>query len=84
MADYDWAYHHARILDSRPCNSCGSPSLRLIFITEREHVESGTAVFWCNSCLRGLLPLRALVPDGGETVLRGAEAVPDYELVVDE
>jgi len=81
---YELAVAHASDFGAQPCPNCGSMSLRLVFIVDDFSAESGTAVFWCDHCLRGLIPMRGPVPISGERVLRGTEHVPDYVLVIDE
>ena len=41
-------------------------------------------MFWCDSCLTGLIPLRAPLPEEHEErlVARGERDVPNYRLVV--
>ena len=84
MDGYQWAYDHAASVGDMNCPSCGSKSLHLVFVVDEPDAESGTAVFWCDSCMQGLPPLRAPVAEDGERILRGTEVVPNYTLVVDE
>lgn len=81
---YEEAWHSPSSVPTMSCPSCGEKSLRLIFRIETADAEWGTAIFWCESCLHGLPPLRAPLPDGGERVLRGFEVVPNYRLVIDD
>lgn len=80
---FDLAYGHVGSARSAACPSCNRPGLRLVFIVRSVGSQRGTAVFWCDHCLRGLIPLRALVPDGAETVLRGTETIPNYTIVTE-
>jgi hypothetical protein len=57
--------------------------LRLVFVVGSMEAESGMSVFWCNSCLSGFGPNLALLPPGGSKVLKGAERIPNFRLVVD-
>ncbi|MDX6237281.1 MAG: hypothetical protein QOG10_2096 [Kribbellaceae bacterium] len=66
------------------CPHCARSDLRLIFIVPDQIAESGTAVFWCDHCLFGLMPARALLPSNGERVLAGKEEVPNYSIVADD
>lgn len=66
------------------CPRCSRTGLRLIYLVPDQDAESGTAVFWCDQCLFGLLPFRAPVPPDGARVLIGTEQVPDYSIVVDD
>jgi hypothetical protein len=84
MDAYEWAYTHAATIGTRPCPRCGARSLRLIFVVDQLDSESGTAVFWCDACLHGLIPLRAPVAENGRRVLRGTECVPNYTLIIEE
>lgn len=84
MNEYGRAYQNPSGVGSQPCPNCGAVSLRLIFIVEALGSERGMAVFWCDSCLHGLIPLSAPVATGGERVQKGSEHVPNYTLVIDE
>jgi hypothetical protein len=84
VAAYEQAWHSPSAVSEMVCPSCGEKSLRLVFVVEDLAAESGTAIFWCDSCRRGLLPVRAPIPAGAEKVLRGQEKVPNYALVIDE
>ena len=81
---YQEAYLHATALEGELCPNCGARSLKLLFIVENARAADGTAVFWCDSCLLGLTPLRAFIAEGGKRILRGSEVIPNYTLVVDE
>lgn len=84
LDEYQWAISHIERLGERRCPHCTSRSLRLIFIVDEDSSKNGTSVFWCASCLFGLVPLRAPVPGGAESFLRGAEVVPNYSLIIEE
>src|SRR3954468_3101772 len=70
---FEMAYENAKSPPSGSCPHCGWLQLRLVFLVDREGSRRGTAVFWCAHCLRGLIPLRSVIPDGAQTVLRGTE-----------
>jgi hypothetical protein len=55
-----------------------------LFLIDRVGDYRGTAVFWCDHCLRGLIPLASVIPDGAQTVLRGTEKIPNYAIVAEE
>jgi hypothetical protein len=89
---YEAAYSNVAQITELRCPNCGFRSLRLVFVLDEGDDRSAaavargrqaTAVFWCDTCLRGLMPNTAFVPDGAETVPRGAEVIPNYRLVVD-
>jgi hypothetical protein len=84
MDEYQWAYDHATSVGERGCPNCGSKSLHLIFVVDEPDAESGTAVFWCDSCMQGLAPNQAPVAEEGERIRRGTEVVPNYTVVVEE
>jgi hypothetical protein len=84
MDEYQWAYTHAAFVNGQACPNCGLKSLRLIFVVDEPIAQSGTAAFWCDSCLHGIGPLRAPVAVDGERVLRGTEVIPNYTLVIEE
>lgn len=84
IRDYEWACDNPTAIEKLPCRNCGSYALRLIFVVDQMQAEDGMAVFWCGSCQRGLIPLRAPLPEGGTMVLRGQESVPNYNLVIDD
>jgi hypothetical protein len=81
---FELAYRNAGSTRTEPCPGCGEPELRLRFLVTSAGAVRGTAVFWCDYCLRGLIPLRTLVPDGVETVLRGTETIPNYTIVPEQ
>jgi hypothetical protein len=83
IARYQEAWRSPSSVSYMSCPSCGERSLRLIFVVELADAESGTAIFWCESCLRGLMPMRAPLPDGGHRTLKGFEVVPNYSLIID-
>ncbi|MGW7671505.1 hypothetical protein ACWGJX_30930 [Streptomyces sp. NPDC054775] len=83
LDEYQRIYQRPRSIGSRPCPHCLARALRLVFVVPSPEAESGTAAFWCGSCLRGLIPLRAPVPADAERSVEGTEAVPNYTLVVD-
>jgi hypothetical protein len=58
--------------------------IRLVLLVKEVGRVPGTAVFWCDHCLRGLMPLTTLVPDGAETVVRGNETIPNYTIVPEQ
>jgi hypothetical protein len=84
LAAFGLAYENAKSFRGGECPHCGWPDLRLLFLVERDGSDRGTAVFWCDHCLRGLIPLASLIPDGARTVLRGTETVPNYAIVAEE
>jgi hypothetical protein len=81
---FQFAYDNAGSFRNGECPSCGRPGLRLVFVVDKEGSNRGTAVFWCDYCNRGLIPLASVVPDGAETVLRGTEKVPNYTIVAED
>ena len=81
---YQRSWDDPSSVPGQTCPNCRSRMLRLLFVVDSIEAEAGTAVFWCASCLTGLMPLRAPVPHGGVQALRGTEEIPNYELVVDE
>jgi hypothetical protein len=78
------AYENAKSFQNGACPHCGWPELRLLFLVDRVGSSRGTAVFWCDHCLRGLIPLASVIPDGARTVQRGTEKVPNYAIVMEE
>lgn len=81
--EYEWAYQHPDTVPARNCPSCGVQKLQLVFVVDEMDSESGRAVFWCDSCLRGLAPNRALLPPSGNRVLKGKERIPNFRLVME-
>ena len=84
LGAFEMAYENAKSFRNGSCPHCGWPELRLLFLVDREGSHRGTAVFWCDHCLRGLIPLASVIPDGAQTVLRGTEKIPNYSIVVEE
>lgn len=84
VSEYECAHRNPPDLRTQSCPSCGSGPLRLVFVVDQLDSASGTAAFWCECCLRGLIPLSAPVPADGKRVERGSECIPDYTLVIDE
>jgi hypothetical protein len=84
ISDYERACDSPHAIGEIACRNCGSRALRLIFVVDNMDAENGTAAFWCDACLRGLIPLRAPIPEGGTTVLRGRESIPNYDLIIDD
>lgn len=83
MAAYEEAWRAPSAVPSQPCPSSGGTTLHLIFIVDDLDAADGTAVFWCDACMKGLIPARAPIPIGATRVLRGLEKVPNYQLVVE-
>jgi hypothetical protein len=81
---FDFAYRNAASFRGGKCPHCGHHDLRLVFLVKEAGSVRGTAVFWCDHCLRGLIPQRTLVPRGVETVLRGTETIPNYTIVPEQ
>lgn len=84
VASYEDAWRDPSVVPAARCPSCGEASLRLMFVVEQMDAESGTAIFWCGSCLRGLMPTKAPVPNAGVAVIRGDEEMPNYRIVADD
>ena len=80
---YEMAWQNPAAVPTMTCPSCGGNALHLIFVVDDLNDDSGTAVFWCDSCLRGLGPNQAPIPAGGTKVLRGREKVPNYRTIHD-
>lgn len=83
VGEYEWAYQHPDTVPTRNCPSCGVKGLQLVFVVDATDSESGRAVFWCNSCLIGLMPNRALLPASGNKILKGRESIPNFRLVTE-
>lgn len=83
IEEYERAYADPGSVSRQICPSCGKEDLHLLFVVDGADTESTTAIFWCDSCMQGLMPNRALIPPSGKRVQRGAETVPNYRLVVD-
>lgn len=81
---YVGAFRDPAALKNTACPDCGVRALRMIFVVRSYDEADGTAVFWCDSCHRGLQPLRGPVAEGGECRIRGTEAVPNYSFVLDD
>jgi hypothetical protein len=81
---FDSAHRNARSFRDGVCPHCANPALRLVFLVNEAGDKRATAVFWCDYCLRGLIPLRTLVPDGAETTVRGNETIPNYTIVPEQ
>lgn len=84
IAEYQGAWDDPSSVPDRTCPTCGSRSLRLVFVVDSDDSFQGMAAFWCDACLTGLMPLRAPVPDQGTRAVRGAERIPNYRLITDE
>lgn len=82
LAAYNRAYQSPRDTGSIVCPSCGARSLRLVFVVDEPEATISVVAFWCDSCVRGLMPNRAQVPAGGCRAFRGEEDIPDYRLVI--
>jgi len=82
-AAYEEAWRDPSAVPSQVCPSSGGKTLHLIFVVDDLDAESGTAIFWCDACLRGLMPTRAPIAIGATKVLRGRQEVPNYSLVID-
>jgi DNA-directed RNA polymerase subunit RPC12/RpoP len=78
---YRMVYEDASRGRTVACPHCGARSLRLLFVVRNQDDEDGTAAFWCDACLHGLMPTRAPVPPTGERYVKGTESVPDYSLI---
>jgi hypothetical protein len=84
LSAYGQAWQNPSIVKKLPCPSCGAKSLRLLFLVNEIADAVGIRVFWCESCMRGLIPLRASVPETGSRLLKNAAVIPNFRLVVDD
>lgn len=66
------------------CPHCGTTSLNLLFLSFQRSNQSVMPAFWCNTCLRGLPPVRALLPGWASPTGWGEVALPDYDMVAEE
>lgn len=64
MDAYQSAYADPGGVGGLGCPSCGARALRLIFVVRPPDEERGVFTFWCDSCLTGLMPGPAPVPEG--------------------
>ena len=83
MDEYEHAYSEPRGIGGQSCPNCKAKSLRLVFVVRSPLDEFGVAVFWCSSCMLGLVPLKASVAVNGVVVVEGEEKIPNYALVTD-
>ena len=81
MDAYQRAYVEPGAVPTMACPHCGEHRLHLEFLVNRVGDERGTAVFWCDACLRGLIPLPAPVPSAAVVTLRDVARVPNYTIV---
>jgi hypothetical protein len=81
---FGFACRNARLERIQECPSCGERRLRLLFLVDEPGCVRGMAVFWCDGCLRGLMPLMSVVPVGAQTVVRGGESIPNFSIVAVE
>jgi hypothetical protein len=72
-----------RSISTVPCPTCGARTLRLVFLVDGEASSRATFVFWCDSCLTGLLPAPAAIPTGFAPTLRGTEEIPDFRVLAE-
>lgn len=79
MDSFEAVYLHPELVT--PCPNCSQEALRLIFLVDEPDDETATAAFWCDSCLWGLIPNRAVVAPAGVRVKRGTEEIPNYRIV---
>ncbi len=56
----------------------------MVFVVAQAGATRAIVAFWCNDCLRGLPPNTTEVPHGAVAVIRGAENIPNYDLVPDD
>ncbi|GEL98198.1 hypothetical protein CTE05_17450 [Cellulomonas terrae] len=79
------AYEQAAALPGRAarlsCPTCGVQALRLEFVSFSHGGEAVMPAFWCDSCRRGLPPVRAYPPAWATPVRWEETALPDYDLV---
>ena len=80
LDSYQSAYRQPALLASQRCPNCDCQSLRLIFRVANEDDPRATAIFWCDSCMYGLLPMRCAAPDESVGTIRD-ELVPNYRIV---
>lgn len=66
------------------CPHCGLPRLNLIFVTFGSGGLSVMPAFWCDNCLRGLPPLRAILPSWASAVPWEESGLPDYQMVSEQ
>ena len=81
---FDQAWRDPSRVSSIECPSCGSLTLRLVYILDSDGVAEGMYAFWCGTCLRGFPPGFGSLPSGALTVNRGQKLVPNYLVVVDD
>ena len=79
VSAYERVWSEVALLSTIECPACRRTSLSLIYEPSAAAPGSYTEFFWCNDCLCGLPPNRA-VPADGAVIARDAE-IPDFRTV---
>ncbi|HEX7306792.1 hypothetical protein [Lentzea sp.] len=81
---FNTAHSDPAVVGTLACPSCGEHALRLVYVVHVQEPHKAMFMFWCDSCLNGLMPNTVVVPPGGIRIEPGEEDdVPDYTLVQD-
>jgi hypothetical protein len=78
---YEIAYADPAALADLPCPTCGSDDLHLRFISFGSDTLHVMPAFWCGTCMLGLPPARALLPDWAEPVHMREADLPHFRIV---
>jgi hypothetical protein len=81
---YQIAYLDPGAIDKISCPNCDAKQLCLCYLVSDLSATDGKLKFWCNNCLKGLMPTRAKVPARAARILEGTEEFPNYEILVGE
>lgn len=76
----DSVYRDPSAVSSSKCPTCGSTSLKLVYVVSSSGAEQGLCALWCERCLTGLPPGFSRVPQGADQVLEGDARIPDFRL----
>lgn len=63
------------------CPGCGAQSLHLVFEGLRSDEIRAITIFWCGSCMYGLAPNTAPVPDGATVTVSESPLAPDFQII---
>lgn len=82
---YESVFAACGATDGVACPHCGAADLVLRFVETGGSMSSNSVMpaLWCATCLHGLAPSRALLPEWANVVPSDDPTIPDYTIVVE-
>jgi hypothetical protein len=78
---YERAFLDPRSVSVMTCPNCGYERLNLIFVVRSQEADRGSASFWCDHCLSGVVMAPAPVPEHGRREFTDSADIPNFKVV---